>query len=273
MILQIHDELLFEGPAEEAEEVRQIATEKMGGRSRWIRRWRSRPGSAGLAGREVRPRWFVLATVAAALAMLPAAAQAKRFAGMVSDVPTGWHARISTFQREADLPYGGGRVLHSNRTHAIFWQPAGSGLTFDPGYESLIETFLTDVAADSHRTTNVYSLSGQYTDGSGPAAYDSTYGGDVVDTDPLPANGCAEPPTGPAWTVCLTDAQLQTELEHVVAADGLPTTNRDIYFVITPAGILAAAPTRPRRAVRSAAARPATAATTPRPRIRRSCTR
>ncbi|HEV3390185.1 MAG TPA: DNA polymerase, partial [Solirubrobacteraceae bacterium] len=31
MILQIHDELLFEGPAEEAEEVRRIAVEQMGG--------------------------------------------------------------------------------------------------------------------------------------------------------------------------------------------------------------------------------------------------
>jgi DNA polymerase-1 len=30
MILQIHDELLFEGPAEEAEDVRRIAIEQMG---------------------------------------------------------------------------------------------------------------------------------------------------------------------------------------------------------------------------------------------------
>jgi DNA polymerase-1 len=30
MILQIHDELLFEGPAEEAEEVKRIATLQMG---------------------------------------------------------------------------------------------------------------------------------------------------------------------------------------------------------------------------------------------------
>jgi PKD domain len=109
-------------------------------------------------------------------------------------------------------------------------------LTFDPGYESLIQTFLIDVAADSHRTTNVYSLSGQYTDSNGPAAYDSTYGGAVVDNDPLPPNGCTEPATGPGWTVCLTDAQLETELEQVIAADHLPTTNHDVYFIVTPDG-------------------------------------
>jgi hypothetical protein len=58
----------------------------------------------------------------------------------------------------------------------------------------------------------------------------------VVDTDPLPANGCTEPPmTGPGWNVCLTDSQIETEVEHVVAVDNLPT-RRDVYFVITPDG-------------------------------------
>jgi DNA polymerase-1 len=31
MVLQIHDELLFEGPAEEAEDVKRIACQQMGG--------------------------------------------------------------------------------------------------------------------------------------------------------------------------------------------------------------------------------------------------
>lgn len=176
-----------------------------------------------------------VAAVAALPAVAPAAAQAK-FIDVTPDVPSGAHAHIATTQKAADLPYNGGRVINSNRTHPIFWEPAGSGMAFDPGYESLIETFLIDVAADSHKTTNVYSLSGQYTDSNGPAAYDSAYGGAVVDTDPLPPSGCTEPATGPGWTVCLTDAQLETELGHVIAADHLPTTNRDVYFIITPDG-------------------------------------
>jgi hypothetical protein len=176
-----------------------------------------------------------VAAVAALIAVAPAVAQA-RFIDLTPDVPSGAHSHIAMNQKAPTLPYNGGPVINSNRTHPIFWEPAGSGLTFDPGYESLIETFLIDVAADSHKTTNVYSLSGQYTDSNGPAAYDSTYGGAVVDNDALPANGCTEPATGPGWAVCLTDAQLETELEHLIAADHLPTTNHDVYFIITPNG-------------------------------------
>ena len=180
----------------------------------------------------------VLALVVAA----PASAQAKSCGGIVRDVPTAVRtppgARIAFAARHANLPYGGGPVLHSNRTHVIFWAPADSGLAFEPGYQALIETFLVDVAADSHRTTNVYGLSGQYTDGGGPAAYDSTYDGAVSATDQLPANGCTEPPmTGPGWTICLTDSQLENEIEHVIATNHLPTANRDVYFLVTPDGL------------------------------------
>jgi hypothetical protein len=169
-----------------------------------------------------------------------AGAQADTIAGVVRDVPTGTQIRLQARATipAPKLPYGGGRVLNSNRTHLIFWQPAGSGLSFDPGYTQLIETFLYDVAADSHKTTNTFSLTGQYYDSKGPAAYDSTYGGAVLDTDSLPANGCTEPTlTGPGWMVCLTDAQLQTEIEHVIAADNLPHTGHDIFFLVTPDGL------------------------------------
>jgi len=200
-----------------------------------------------------------LALLLAALLLLgtaPAHAQAGVIAGIVPDVPsqatgtpgtagtagtagttsTQVRPRIST--AEDRLPYGGGRVLHTNRTHVIFWQPTGSTLAYDPGYQPLVDAFLTDVAADSHKTTNVYSLSGQYTDSTGRAAYDSTYGGSVTATDPLPASGCTEPAmTGPGWTVCLTDAQLEAEIEHVIAANNLPITPHDIYFLVTPNGL------------------------------------
>jgi PKD domain len=162
------------------------------------------------------------------------------FAGVVADVPSGVHVRAGPVASAAASPleYFNGPVLHANRTHLIFWQPSGSGLSFDAGYQSLIETFLAQVAADSHRPTNVYAVSGQYHDSSGPAAYDSSYGGAVLDSDSLPVNGCTEPPlTGPGWTTCLSASQLDSEVRHVVAADHLPTTNRDVYFLVTPKGL------------------------------------
>ena len=171
-----------------------------------------------------------------ALGLFSAGAQAKPL-GLVPDV-SGPRARILTSPNPNNLPYQGGPVLHHNRSHLIFWEPQGSGLQFDPGYVPVLEQFMSDVSAASHSTSNVYGLSGQYTDGFGPAAYDSAYGGAVMATDPLPSNGCVEPPvTGPGWTVCLTDRQLQAEIEHVVAADRLPTTDYDVYFLVTPNGL------------------------------------
>ncbi len=180
--------------------------------------------------------------LALAAAAIPAAGAIsvhhKVFGGVVPDIPTGGHVHSAPIARAASaLPYGGGTVMHSNRTHLIFWQPAGSGLGYDPGYVSTIVTFLKRVAADSRKPTNVYSLSGQYRDSAGPAAYDSTYGGTVMATDRLPQNGCSEPPTGPGWGVCLSDQQLLAEIQHVVGVHRLPTTDRDLYILVTPSGM------------------------------------
>jgi hypothetical protein len=180
---------------------------------------------------------LIAGTLAAAFALLPAAAQARRPV-VGRDVGGGPVQRAGVADLRV-LPYKGGPVLHWNRTHLIFWQPAGSGLTFDPGYQSVIEGFLSNVAAASRSGSNVYGVMGQYRDRYGPALYDSVYGGAVTATDPLPHNACAEPapPTGPGWSVCLTDEQLQHEIERVVRRDRLPTTANDVYFLVTPSGL------------------------------------
>ncbi len=174
----------------------------------------------------------------AALLVFCSAAQARPAAGKVP--ARGAHvARIGrkAGAHSSNLPYGGGPVLNWNRTHVIFWQPAGSGLTFDPGYEALVVSFLRNVSAASRSSSSIYGLTGQYRDDQGPATYASVYGGSVVDSDPLPANGCAEPPaTGPGWKVCLTDAQLQQEIEQVIRTDRMPTGPADVYFLVTPNG-------------------------------------
>jgi PKD domain len=183
-------------------------------------------------------RAAVVAALVGPLMAFAPAASADPIAGVVPDVTSAHTAVHTPLALAANLPYGGGPVLHSNRTHLIFWQPSGSGLKYDPGYEALIEQFLRRVSANSHNPGNQYGLTGQYTDSQGPAAYASAYGGATVDTDRLPRNGCAEPLlTGPGWTVCLTDKQLQTELEHVIHASRLPTGSTDVYFMVTPRGL------------------------------------
>jgi hypothetical protein len=183
----------------------------------------------------IRPA--LLAGLAGALLGFAPAASADPIAGVVPDVPSAHVAVHRPLAQAANLPYGGGPVLHSNRTHLIFWAPAGSGLRFDPGYEALTKQFLKRVAAASHDPGNEYGLTGQYTDSSGPAAYASTYGSATVDTDRLPRNNCVEPLlTGPGWRVCLTDKQLETEIERVIGADHLPTGATDVYFLLTPKG-------------------------------------
>jgi hypothetical protein len=176
----------------------------------------------------------VLAALSIGLLAAPASGASVRWFGL-RDVRPGMHVIPPTTDH---VYYHGGPVLHSNRTHLIFWQPKGSGLRFRPGYVSLIRGFMRNVAAASHRASVVFGLTGQYTDYTGrPAAYASQYGGSVTDTDRLPANGCVEPSTGPRWTHCLTDSQLQAELEHVVRVDRLAHGPDDVYFLLLPRGL------------------------------------
>src|SRR5437764_1242165 len=79
---------------------------------------------------------------------------------------------------------------------------------------------------------NNSSVLQQYGDGTGDIQYQQTFGGEVVDTNAYPANGCNHNGTGtatPGYPTtfptpnCLTDDQLTSELSSYVAAHGLPT--------------------------------------------------
>jgi len=111
---------------------------------------------------------------------------------------------------------------------------AGSSfLTFDASYESLINRYFTDVAHDSGGTSNVYSVGTQYTDGSGAVEYQSTFGGSYLDHDALPSNGCDDG----ADAVCLTDAQLQGEIQNVLRTKGWHGSTTTMFFLLTPDGV------------------------------------
>jgi len=131
-----------------------------------------------------------------------------------------------------NLSYHGGPVMHTNATYAIYWLPPGYSLSSN--YEGLINQFLTDVAADSSKTSNVYDSDTQYYDGTnGNILYSSAFVQGIVDTSPFPANGCSDSYT----SVCLTDGQLQAEIGNVISANGLPHGSGTIYFMFTPRNV------------------------------------
>src|SRR3954462_2167790 len=133
------------------------------------------------------------------------------------------------------LQYNGGPIMATNPAYAIYWVPPG--YTVSAGYTSLIDRFLGDVAADSGKTSNVYWSDTQYSQGSGssrtPVQYRSTFAGSVLDTNPLPASGCTDTYT----SVCLSDAQLQAEIQHVMAAHGWTGGPTHLFFLFTAKGI------------------------------------
>jgi PKD domain len=142
-----------------------------------------------------------------------------------STVPTG----------EPPLEYHGGPVMHSQTAYAIFWAP--SGYAFPSGYTSAIEEFFKNVAADSGKPSNVYSVSAQYTDKTGRATYNDSFGGSIEDTDAYPTSGTC--PTykgfgGESFTACISDAKLEAEVDSVVNAQGWPRGLGAEYYVVLP---------------------------------------
>jgi PKD repeat protein len=144
----------------------------------------------------------------------------------------------------SNLQYHSGPVLHSSAPYLIFWAPSGESIP--SSWESLMEQYFTDVAHDSGASSNVYGVNRQFTDAAGFADYRQIFNPStqaIVDTQPYPApdSSCGSEST------CLSDAQLQAELQRLIAADNLPTdgpigaaepnANAPIYFVVTPSNV------------------------------------
>jgi hypothetical protein len=141
------------------------------------------------------------------------------------------------------VPHARGHLAPSPIPHAL----AGGGvraavpttLTFDPKYMSAINQFFTDVAHDSGGSSNVYAVAKEYFDNPGAVhiQYKSTFGGAYVDHSPLPANGCddAAPPLHDPF--CLTDQQVENEIQAVLTAKGWHGGLDHVFFLMTPNGV------------------------------------
>ncbi len=176
----------------------------------------------------------VIAIAALVASALPASAIVVHLAGdkALSYQPLrGATSRLSVKPFDAfftNLDYNGGPVMPSNTNYTVYWSPSGPS-AYPAGYQTGVNGYLEDLAHDSGGTANVDSVSSQYNDTSGKfAEYDSHFGGALLDTHPYPKNGCTQA------TICLTDAQIQTELTRFVEAEHLPMDLTHEYFLLTP---------------------------------------
>ena len=139
------------------------------------------------------------------------------------------------------LVFHGGVVMHGVTVHTVFWAPPGSAFGAAPsvgvpGYEPLLQRFLSDAAA---RPGGVFSILSQYGDGRGPGTdvlrYDSSV--DSID-DPTPYPPLAHQCPSPGGvSTCVTDLQIERELDRVIAARHGTRGLHDVWVMLLPGNV------------------------------------
>ncbi len=177
-----------------------------------------------------------LATTAAAAPPDPSGPPHGRALGMVptwaasmADQWMGTGAYRATYG-SGKLMNHGGPTMTTNTTYAIYWNPSNDATALPSGYDTLVNRYFGDVAADSGKTSNVYYTATQYSG----IQYKSAFAGSGTDNDPLPANGCS---VYSGVSTCLTTAQLEAEVSSYVTSHGLPKGPTVEYFLFTPQGV------------------------------------
>ncbi len=141
--------------------------------------------------------------------------------------------------------YHGGTVMGAVTVHTVFWAPSGFRFDGPPapnalGYEPLIQRFFADVAQATGTAGNAFSLLLQYPDRRQLGSYDVAYSpaaDSIDDRDRYPParKQCA---STAGIATCLTDLQLRTELEHVIAARQPRARGlHDLWFVFLPPNV------------------------------------
>ena len=141
----------------------------------------------------------------------------------------------------------GNPVVSSNKTYAIFWDPTDH---YDGDWQELTDIFFQGMGAASGSLASVFAVDTQYTDAANQHAfYRSTFMGAYTDTDSYPASKCEDPnPMDPPdligplvkeehTPVCVTDKQIQEELELFIAQHSLQKGMGTIFYLMTPPGV------------------------------------
>ena len=143
------------------------------------------------------------------------------------------------------LLYHGGAVMGTASTGPvvitpIFWNPTGHPMAAI--YKTIVSQYLLDVMAASLTPTNVFSTLPEYGGSNGTIRYAIVRTPVLSDPRPLPASGCTVAPAdatgiysdGTGYDWCLSDAQLQAEIDSVINAFGLKRDNGHLYVIFLP---------------------------------------
>ncbi|HET9781207.1 MAG TPA: PKD domain-containing protein [Candidatus Dormibacteraeota bacterium] len=120
----------------------------------------------------------------------------------------------------------------------FYW--AAPGYSFPITYKSIIAGYLANVALDSQKNTNAFSVATQYyqeeTAGSTPQhiRYQVAVGSEVDDGSAYPAAGCT---SATGFTACVDDAALQSELTAKLDAAHLPIDESHLYLALFPSAV------------------------------------
>ena len=128
---------------------------------------------------------------------------------------------------------GGSVQTGTHHTYAIYW-----GTSFSGTYQSLINGFFQNVAADSGKTSNVYYSDTQYYQSINNVKtyiqYKESFVATAQDTSLPATSGCSSTAGG---SLCVSDAQVQSEVTKVVNAKGWPTGMGSEFFVFLGNGV------------------------------------
>jgi hypothetical protein len=132
---------------------------------------------------------------------------------------------------------GGAVETGTHYTYAIYWNPWGA--IYSPTYQSLINGYFQNVAADSGKTSNVYYSDTQYYQNIGGATtnitYSEAFAGSGTDATTPSSSGCSS--TAGGTLGCVSDAQVQQEVQSYITAHNLPDGPNYEYFVFLGNGV------------------------------------
>lgn len=147
----------------------------------------------------------------------------------------------------------GNPIVSASKVYAIYWDPTDH---YHGDWQHLIDVFLQSMGAASGTLGNVFAVDAQYTDKANQhAAYKSTFQGAYTDTEAYPSSGCKDPQpldardlVGPQVgksifgerlysEVCLTDQQIQKELETFISQHSLQKGMETIFYLLTPPAV------------------------------------